>query len=145
MTNKLNTAEGESLGLIVEVLLGEYMRMLIDPLKDAKKPWSELSEDIQNTIISRAETEARIQITNMCKLIASGEHDALAGELHNIQIKGKEIRAQVDFSLGDPKKHELYEFANKQVVVVLIDPDDYFVGEGKPEADLDQPALSNFD
>lgn len=128
--------------LILETVLGEYMSLLIEPLKAVTKPWDKISERDQNTIISNAQSAAKDKLLQMVKLVASAEHVSLKTSLSDISIKPKAIQAKAEFYLNDPKKHDLFEFANKQAILVLVDPEDYFVGEGKPEADKDQPALN---
>lgn len=131
--------------MIKEIMVGEYMELTVNAMKAMKGGWSELSEDMQNTILSNLETQAGEAIAKMVRLTASIDHTVLQANLLDVKKGKKEITAKVEFALNDPMQIELYGYANRQVMVVLADPEDFMVEGQMPESDKDQPALNGFE
>lgn len=137
--------ELDEAALIRETMVGEYMELTTNTLKGMDKTFNSLNERDQTQMIQRLKQQAMIAISRMVKLVASADSTTIVATLVNPKKGKKEITASLEMFLNEPAQAELFQFANKKVVLVLIDEED-FIDEGElPEADPDQPALNGFE
>lgn len=130
--------------MIVEIMVGEYMELTTKTIARMSKPWSALTEDVQKSMLNSLQQQAIEAIAKMVRLTASIDHDVLQANLVDAKVGKKEITAKIELSLTDPKREEFFRYANRQVMIVLADPEDYIVDGEIPEADPDQPSLNRF-
>ena len=137
---KIEVPEG---GFDSSTLLGDLRDALLDRLRAMPKPWTVLSEGEQQELIDGCERIALHLITEATRLIAANGFPAIKGTLAKITVKD-EMQAQVDLSRHDPQRHEIIDFVNKPVFIVIAEPD-MFLGEkgtAKPDAKPEATATS---
>lgn len=140
-TIKGNTAAPVDEEMIVDLMFGEMAALIVNPLREMKVGWGQLTEDIQQTMINNAQQRAEEKIRAMVSLCASIEYPKLSAELVTTQIKPKEIIAKISLDRADPNREEFFDFVSKKCVVVLVDPDDFLDEQYLPKAEPDQRSL----
>ena len=137
--------ELDEAALIRETMVGDFMSITLDTLKGMESPFYRMDEKEQQRLIQRLQQQAMLTIGRITKLIASAEKTTMRGFLVDVKKGKKEITAKLEFHLTDPDQAELFQFANKNVMVTLLDEEDFIDLGELPEADPDQPPLNGFE
>ena len=137
--------ELDEAALIRETMVGEYMELTLNTLKGMDDTFYRMSEAEQSKFIQRLQQQAMLAIGRMCKLVASADRTTIKATLVNPQKGKKEITGKLEIALENPDQAEFFQFANKNVMVTLLDEEDFIDTGEIPEADPDQPALNGFE
>ena len=137
--------ELDEAALIRETMVGEYMELTLNTLKGMDETFHRMDEREQSKFIQRLQQQAMLAIGRMTKLVASADSTTLRGFMVDVKKGKKEISAKLEFSLNDEAQAELFQFANRHVLVTLLDEADFINTDDLPEADPDQPPLNGFE
>lgn len=129
------------LGSITEELMaGEMMAMIIDELKQAPCVWQQMSEHDQQDVIYRAERRVKSIITQAVHILASKDRPALIGDVDTVTFKDG-VKAVLKMDKASPHRHDLADAEGSSVILVVVDPDEYFGGVDEVEAEPNQASL----
>jgi len=127
--------------MTTEIILGEFIQMMLDMQKDINPTFSAMPQEKQQDIIDKFIPKAKNKIKSMVRVVASQDFASTYGRVKSINITDKHIEAKLLFGTNDEQLHRLVDFSNKHIVVTLISPDEYFLDADVPEPDSDQGDL----
>lgn len=94
----------------------------------------------QDQVIDRVERQCKHAVDQAVHIIASEARATVMATLESITVKDG-IKAVLNLSKGDPKRHELIDCTGQQVLVVIANTE-AFIGGDRPQSDPDQLGLS---
>jgi hypothetical protein len=122
-------------------MVGVLVQQEIETLQRLKKPYKDLLEDQQRTIIAESETQKQELVMLIVEQLLSLEHSYMVGTLLDPKKGQKDITVKLAFDLRDENQGQLLEYANKSVVVIFADPEDFVTNQNLPDAEPDQGVL----
>lgn len=119
-------------------LAGSLMQFMIDEIRQMPDVWVKLSEEKQNEIIDRVEKQARSNVARAVDIVLSDGRPSVSARIDKIEFK-KGIKIVLDAYLDEEYKHALVDHGRRgEVMVVLVNKDQYTGGPKTVEADPDQ-------
>lgn len=128
--------------IIAETVLGEMMELILRAPKEMQVGWGMLTEQQQKNIIFESEIVARKRIEQIVDLVSSTDHDSLKVSIDHAKIKSDRVLAQISFAASEKNREHFIDFIDSQVMLTLVDPEEFMGEAGKPEAEPDQRSLA---
>lgn len=115
-----------------KTLTGDMRDFILNRLQHEqdKRPWNKRSEDDQRTTIAAVESACVAMVTKAVELIAAGGRRTIKATLSQVTVKDG-IRAQLEISRQDERRHHLVDAQGSTVLIVVADTSDY-EGEREP-------------
>lgn len=129
----------EAAMIAAETMLGDLMGAIIDEIKAVDMPWHLTSKHDQEDTIERVEKRSKAIILRLAEIIASGNRPTITATLDAVTVKDG-IKATLTMSRAAVQRHELIDAQGSEVLVVVMNSDQYGGGE-KPKAQPDQRPL----
>ncbi len=128
-----------------ENLLGNFKKELTlipNPANKKQNIWQMLSEHEQDEILGRFGNTIRQAFHKAFEAILSNGVPAVHSRLVDVAFKPKGIRGVLDISSNSEYRHELSDFADRSVLVILTqDIEKYLASMKSVKADADQTQL----
>ena len=121
-------------------LAAQITETLIDEIRALDKPWHKTPEAQQAVVIARLSDRVYNAMQNAVQVLSAVGHKAVICNLFSVTFKDG-VRAVVTVAPGSDMRHELADFATRDVVLVLSDPDVFMQGLQDIKPDADQPKL----
>lgn len=118
----------------------DLLSALVTEIKLLPDVWVKLTEEKQNDVIERLYKRVGDNVKMAVHLLAADGRTVVAGALDQITIKDG-VKAVVKFSPAAPNLHELYDAANKQVLLVVANAGEYTAGMEEVKGESDQRGL----
>jgi hypothetical protein len=127
-------------GLAAKTLAGDLRDLMLESVKQQQKPWQQLSETEQASVISLFDWESKNVVKRIAAQIAAAGCATVTGQLDSVKL-GKSLELKVLVSRSSVGRHDLID-AQAGDVLIAIPNVDRFMGERKPaKADPDAPEL----
>ena len=136
-----NTTESQDFRAMTAETIGiDLLKALLDELKLMPDVWQKLTQGKQNDIIARLRARVESNVKMAVHLLAAEGRIVVVGDLEQITIKDG-VKAVVKFTPSAPNLHNLYDAANKAVLVVVASADDLTGGMGVVQGEADQRVM----
>jgi antitoxin component of RelBE/YafQ-DinJ toxin-antitoxin module len=121
--------------------MGTYlMRVLRDELVHMPDVWRSLPEEQQQRILDRMGTQISSATKLAARRIVSTGQPSITATLQQITVKDG-VKATLLFDRAEEALDALMHRVGSNLVLVLVDPNDYQTGVDEFTADADQPEL----
>lgn len=122
-------------------LAAQITETLIDELRALDKPWHQTPESQQAVVIARLSDRVYNAMQTAVQVMSAIGHKAVICNLFSVTFKDG-VRAVVTVAPDSSKmRHELADYATRDVVLVLSDPGVFMQGLADIKPDADQPKL----
>lgn len=121
-------------------LAAQITETLIDEIRALDKPWHQTPEAEQAVVIARLSDRVYNAMQNAVQVMSAVGHKAVICNLFSVTFKDG-VRAVVTVAPGSHLRHDLADYATKDVVLVLSDPGVFMQGLQDIKPDADQPKL----
>lgn len=121
-------------------LAAQVTETLIDEIRALDKPWHNTPEAEQAVVIARLSDRVYNAMQNAVQVMSAIGHKAVICNLFSVTFKDG-VRAVVTVAPGSQMRHELADYATRDVVLVLSDPGVFMQGLQDIKPDADQPKL----
>lgn len=123
-----------------ETMAGDLIAATIDELKAAPNVWQKMSQKQQQEVIERVTNRVQHNISQAVSIMASEARPVIRAKLAQVTVKD-ELKAVVLVSKHHPHRHEFIDSSSQEILVVLLNTEQFFGGVGELQADPDQPEL----
>lgn len=137
------TTESAAVSIAKDTMYGDLCNLVVDELKAAPDVWQKLPEDQQTDVICRVRDRVRAAIEQAVRAIAADGRETITADLESILAKDG-IKAVLQLSKSDPKRHSLLDSVGRPVLVVIAGAEAFFGGDG-PKAEATQLPLEGVD
>lgn len=132
---------GDEAELDTKTMRGDLRDMILQVLRQAKKPWEKMSELEQRQVIGDVTFAANSMVSRMAHLVAAAGQPTLCASFKGLTFKDSICEVKMALSRFDEARHELVDAAGSTVLIVLPGVE-RFTGERKPApVDRDQKPL----
>lgn len=121
-------------------LAAQVTETLLDEIRALDKPWHHTSEASQAVVIARLSDRVHSAMQNAVQVMSAIGHKAVICNLFSVTFKDG-VRAVVTVAPGSTMRHDLADYATRDVVLVLSDPGVFMQGLQDIKPDADQPKL----
>lgn len=122
-------------------MAGDLIAATIDELKAAPNVWQKMSEQQQIEVIERVTSRVQHNISQAVAIMASEARPVIRAKLAQVAVKD-ELKAVVLVSKHHPHRHEFIDSSGQEILVVLLNTEQFFGGVGEIKAQPDQPELA---
>lgn len=110
--------------LAAETLGRDLLASMVEELRAAPDCWEKMSQVRQDQTISRMRVRVQKLVSETLSILFRGQYPALPALLTGISMnKGLQVKLAIDRNA--PSRYELLDMINRQVVIVLADPEEY--------------------
>jgi len=121
-------------------LAAQITETLLDELRALDKLWHKTPEAQQAVVIARLSDRVANAMGQAVQVLSAVGHKAVICNLFSVTFKDG-VRATVTVGPGSDMRHELADYATRDVVLVLADPSAFMQGLEDIKPDADQPKL----
>jgi len=121
-------------------LAAQVTETLLDEIRALDKPWHHTSEAQQSVVIARLSDRVYNAMQQAVQVMSAVGHKAVICNLFSVTFKDG-VRAVVTVAPNSDMKHDLADYATRDVVLVLSDPGVFMQGLQDIKPDADQPKL----
>lgn len=121
-------------------MAGDLIAATLGELKAAPTVWQKMSEAQQQEVIYRVTNRVAHNIEQAVMMIAAEARPSIRAKLAAVTIKD-DLKATVLLSRHHPDRHEFIDSAGQEILIVLLNAEQFTGGAGDIKADPDQPAL----
>ncbi len=121
-------------------LAAQITETLIDEIRALDKPWHLTPEASQAVVIARLSDRVYNAMKQAVQVLSAVGHKAVICNLFSVTFKDG-VRAIVTVAPGSDMRHDLADYATRDVVLVLSDPGVFMAGLQDIKPDADQPKL----
>lgn len=121
-------------------LAAQVTETLIDEIRALDKSWHLTPEATQAVIIARLSDRVANAMESAVSVLAAQGHKAVICNLFSVTFKDG-VRGTITIAPGSDMRHELADYATKDCVLVLADPQIFMKGLGDLKPDADQQKL----
>lgn len=133
--------QDEVIDMSVDTIGADLLQALWQEIKLLQKPVNALSKFEQDDIIERLRKRVSNNVEQAVRLIAAAERTVVFGKLGQITIKGG-TKCVIEFPAHAANLHELYEQADKHVLLVVAEKGDHISGMEDIQGEEDQRGLT---
>lgn len=121
-------------------MAGDLIAATLDELKAAPTVWQKMSEAQQQEVIYRITNRVTHNIAQAVMMIAAEARPSIRAKLAAVTIKD-DLKATVLLSRHHPDRHEFIDSAGQEILIVLLNAEQFTGGAGDAKPDPDQPEL----
>lgn len=133
-------ADAELVEITKATMAGDLIAATLDELKAAPTVWQKMSEAQQQEAIYRITNRVTHNIEQAVMMIAAEARPSIRAKLAAVTIKD-DLKATVLLSRHHPDRHEFIDSAGQEILIVLLNTEQFTGGADDIKADPDQPAL----
>lgn len=133
--------QDEVIDMTAESIGKDLLQALWQEVKLMPKPASAMSKFEQEDVIDRLRKRVSANVEQAVRLIAAAERTVVFGKLGQITIKGG-TKCVIEFPAHAANLHELYEQADKHVLLVVAEKGDHINGMEDIQGEEDQRGLT---
>lgn len=138
---KTPDAEPSLADVTAETLYPQIRDVLLTHVRAAEKPWSKRSQAEQQDTIDAIEKATQHLIRLTCHAVTARGFGQIPVTLGDLAVKKKHINGKFVCRLEEENLVSLASYQDAAAVLVLCDPEEFFIDADPPEADPDQPEL----
>lgn len=121
-------------------LAAQVTETLLDEIRALDQLWHKTPEAQQAVVIARLSDRVANAMGQAVRVMSAVGHKAVICNLFSVTFKDG-VRAVVTVGPGSDMRHELADYATRDVVMVLADPSAFLQGLEDIKPDADQPKL----
>lgn len=121
-------------------LAAQVTETLLDEIRALDQLWHKTPEAQQAVVIARLSDRVANAMSHAVRVLSAVGHKAVICNLFSVTFKDG-VRATVTVAPNSDMKHELADYATRDVVLVLADPSAFMQGLEDIKPDADQPKL----
>lgn len=121
-------------------MAGDLIAATLDELKAAPTVWQKMSEAQQQEVIDRVTNRVTHNIEQAVMMIAADARPSIRAKLAAVTIKD-DLKATVLLSRHHPDRHEFIDSAGQEILIVLLNAEQFSGGKSDIKPDPDQPQL----
>lgn len=121
-------------------MAGDLIAATLDELKAAPTVWQKMSEAQQQEAIYRITNRVTHNIEQAVMMIAAEARPSIRAKLAAVTIKD-DLKATVLLSRHHPDRHEFIDSAGQEILIVLVNAEQFTGGKDGIKPDPDQPQL----
>jgi hypothetical protein len=140
MTEQQTEITEETQDLAAETLKGDVRDWYLDRVKQLQKPWQQMGEAEQRSLIYDAESAAADMVRKAVRILAAEGRKVIVAQLEQVTVKDG-IKAVVTLSKHDACRHELVDAQGKDVLIVVADAGDHMGEKAAAKPDAEEPPL----
>lgn len=133
-------AQATAIELAKATMAGDLIAATIDELKAAPNVWQKMTEKQQEEAIYRVTNRVVHNITQAVTMIAAEARPVIRAKLVGVNIKD-DIKASVLVSRHHTDRHRFIDSSGQEILIVLLDVDQFTGGAGDIKPDPDQGSL----
>lgn len=133
-------AESDVAEIAKATMAGDLIAATLDELKAAPTVWQKMSEAQQQEVIYRITNRVTHNIEQAVMMIAAEARPSIRAKLAAVTIKD-DLKATVLLSRHHPDRHEFIDSAGQEILIVLLNAEQFTGGAGEAKPDPDQPGL----
>ncbi len=133
-------AGAELVEITKAAMAGDLIAATLDELKAAPTVWQKMSEAQQQEVIYRITNRVMHNIEQAVMMIAAEARPLIRAKLAAVTIKD-DLKATVLLSRHHPDRHEFIDSAGQEILIVLLNAEQFTGGADDIKADPDQPTL----
>lgn len=137
---ELVEAETDLVEITKATMAGDLIAATLDELKAAPTVWQKMSEAQQQEVIYRISNRVTHNIEQAVMMIAAEARPSIRAKLAAVTIKD-DLKATVLLSRHHPDRHEFIDSAGQEILIVLLNTEQFTGGADDIKADPDQPVL----
>lgn len=137
---ELVEADSDVVEIAKSTMAGDLIAATLDELKAAPAVWQKMSEAQQQEVIYRVTNRVTHNIEQAVTMIAAEARPSIRAKLAAVTIKD-DLKATVLLSRHHPDRHEFIDSAGQEILIVLLNAEQFTGGADGIKADPDQPAL----
>lgn len=137
---ELVEAETDLVEITKATMAGDLIAATLDELKAAPTVWQKMSEAQQQEVIHRVTNRVTHNIAQAVMMIAAEARPSIRAKLAAVTIKD-DLKATVLLSRHHPDRHEFIDSAGQEILIVLLNAEQFAGGAGDAKPDPDQPEL----
>lgn len=130
--------------LQIETLAGDLRDAMLMRFRNAKRPWSALTEEEQRDLANGMEMAARETVRQAVRLLTSWEWPRAVVKLEELKIVGGD-KAQIVGKIAavnvEENRNVLGDHAGTTMMLLAVDSETFMGARGPAEVDPDQPEL----
>lgn len=120
----------------------DLVTFLLQELKAAQKPWQQMSESEQNTVIDRAKCRIDQAVTTAIAILFGNGCVSVIADIEGVAIKDNvKCILKVSRTNSSEAMHELFTAHNQPCRILLATPDAYLGGMDEIKGEADQTSL----
>jgi len=135
---KTTDAEQSFADVTADTLYSEIRDALLTHVRAAEKPWSKRPAREQQDTIDATNNLAKHLIRLTCHAVTARGFGQIPVTLGDLAVKKKHINGKFVCRLDEENFVNLAAYQDAVVVLVLCDPEEFFIDPNPPEADPDQ-------
>lgn len=124
-----------------KTMLGDLMKVVVEQLKALPKPWQSLSESEQGHFLGRIELQCADAVRQAIRIIAAKGQINVPATVESVTFKDG-VKAVLKLVSATEGSLDLALAAGHIVAIIIPQGDHLVEGDGKPEPEPDQRALS---
>jgi hypothetical protein len=127
----------------VHTLAADTTGYLLDVIKNAPKPWQQMSCGEQEALINTLTVRSGALVRGIVRMIAAGGRQTIVANVKTVANKDKAIEATLTMRKDSEYRHALFDAQGLDVLIVVADASECFQGDQpRPDApDGGQPDL----
>lgn len=137
---ELGEAESDLVEITKSTMAGDLIAATLAELKAAPTVWQKMSEAQQQEAIYRITNRVTYNIDQAVMMIAAEARPSIRAKLAAVTIKD-DLKATVLLSRHHPDRHEFIDSAGQEILIVLLNAEQFTGGAGEIKAGPDQPGL----
>lgn len=130
--------------LTQDTMIGELVKYTVDELKAARKPWQELSESEQDSVLSRLRMHAEDMVGQIFGIVLAQDYIHEVVVYEQMTIKDG-VKIQVNALEMSEALLDISRMKGKKMILLAADPEIYFGVENMPHSTPDQASLIDKD
>lgn len=131
---------GDEIDLAADTLRGDIRDVMLDRVKNLRKPWPQMSEYEQAEIIAGFDRVAKKLVRDAVRIVAAENQVEVSATLEQVAIKDG-IKATLTLSRHAQGRHELADAVGQEILIVVLDSERHDGERAEAKADPDQPGL----
>lgn len=137
---ELVEADSDVVEIAKSTMAGDLIAATLGELKAAPTVWQKMSEAQQQEVIDRVTNRVTHNIAQAVMMIAAENRPSIRAKLAAVTIKD-DLKATVLLSRHHPDRHEFIDSAGQEILIVLVNAEQFTGGKDDIKPDPDQPAL----
>ncbi len=130
----------DEIDLQADTLRGDIRDVMLDRIKNMRKPWAQMSNYEQSETIAGFDRVAKKLVRDAVRLVAAENQVEVTATLEQVAIKDG-IKATLTLSRHAQGRHELADAVGQEILIVVLDSDRHDSERREAKADPDQNPL----